>query len=398
MKKSSLPDIYTANRKTDLSGKLWVVPMHFPGTILLAASFRGHGYDADYLDFEDQETVQIGKRVTRGSECLPMILSIGAMIKKCAGDKTRRHILFMPTAEGPCRFGQYNLLERIIFHREGLDNFDVFGPSSINSYQGLDETLRRYLMHTMMVSDIFLKLLCKVRPYEKTKGDTDSLLEKCIAEMVSVMEKKENPRPHLKKMVDRFAAIPRLKERRPLVGIVGEIYVRCDPYANADLVRVIEENGGEAWVSPMHEWGLYTAYMQSYLARNFKFSLVEMGESLIKNMYMFQTEKSYYRAVSKLLADRHEPDVKDVVAEGIKYLPIEFVGEAVLTIGRAVLFAKQGADMVVNVAPFGCMPGTITSSIFLELKDHLNIPVISQFYDGTLGMNDKVAAMLKTIS
>ena len=79
----------------------------------------------------------------------------------------------------------------------------------------------------------------------------------------------------------------------------------------------------------------------------------------------------------------------------MKYIHPEFAGEAILTIGRGIMFAKQGAAMIVNIAPFGCMHGTITVSIFQEIKSEYKIPVVSQFYDGDIKINGKVADILK---
>ena len=116
------------------------------------------------------------------------------------------------------------------------------------------------------------------------------------------------------------------------------------------------------------------------------------------NMYLHKTEQSYYKIAASVLHDRHEPTMKDIVVAGAEYLPIDFVGEAILTIGRAIHFARQGASMVVNAAPFGCMPGTLSSSILLEIKEKYKIPFVSLFYDGDIDVNDKVASLLKTIS
>lgn len=77
-----------------------------------------------------------------------MTLTLGNYIKTVkASPGSQRHLLLMPTTEGPCRFGQYNLLDRIIFHELGLGNADILSPSSVNSYQGIEDDLRRQLMH-----------------------------------------------------------------------------------------------------------------------------------------------------------------------------------------------------------------------------------------------------------
>ena len=55
-----------------------------------------------------------------------------------------------------------------------------------------------------------------------------------------------------------FEAIPRRDEERLLIGVVGEIFCRLNTFSNEDLVRRIEEHGGEAWISDIAEWVYYT--------------------------------------------------------------------------------------------------------------------------------------------
>ena len=45
------------------------------------------------------------------------------------------------------------------------------------------------------------------------------------------------------------------------MGIVGEIYIRSNRFSNNDLVRKVEEFGGEAWLAPITEWINYVNYM-----------------------------------------------------------------------------------------------------------------------------------------
>jgi predicted CoA-substrate-specific enzyme activase len=396
---NKLPHIFTADRKPDTRGTVWIPPMHILGSRLLAAAFRAHGYNSVHLPVEDLESFSLGKKYLRGGECLPMTLCLGGFLEAINKNKGNgRKILFMPTTEGPCRFGQYNLLERIVFHDLGLENVDILSPSSINSYQGLGEALRRYLLHAFVCTDVVFKMLTKIRPYERTRGDADQLFEKCANRLETAFEKKENLRDVIKEIASQFAAINTYNERKPLVGIVGEIYVRCNAFSNGNLIRVIERSGGEAWLTSTHEWFSYIAYMQSAFERNRVFNLVKRGDALVTNFYFQKTEQSYYHAAGEILADRHEPHIKDVVAAGAEYLPLDFVGEAILTVGRSVHFAKQGAAMVVNAAPFGCMPGTLSSSILLEIKEKFDIPFVSLFYDGDIDVNHKVASLLETIT
>lgn len=395
-----LPHIYTPARKADLKGGavVWMPPMHPNVSLFLAAAFRAFGYQSCELPPEDDEVLALGKKHLRGGECLPMTLTLGAFIRQVQKERDGRHFLFMPTTDGPCRFGQYNLMDRIVFNNLGLENVDIISPSSMNGYQGLEEGLRRFLMHAVMACDLLMKLACRVRPYERRRGETDALFAQGQALLVRTLERRGDVRKTVREIAAKFAALDVFKEKKPLVGIVGEIYVRCNTFSNGDLIRVIEENGGEAWLTPMHEWLLYVAWLKSRVVKHSKLDIVGAGEALLTWLYFHKTEQVYYNGVSPMLDDRREPHVREVLEAAAPYLPVQFQGEAILTVGRTMLFAKNGADMVVNASPFGCMPGTIAGAILLELKEKMNIPIISSFYDGDIDVNGKIASMLKILT
>ncbi|MBP1709541.1 MAG: CoA-substrate-specific enzyme activase, partial [Deltaproteobacteria bacterium] len=210
-------------------------------------------------------------------------------------------------------------------------------------------------------------------------------------------EKQKDHYEALRNALGELASIPVTEAKKPLVGIVGEIYVRTNNYANENVIAAIERGGGEAWLAPMHEWIIYTSYMQSWLARRHRFNVIERGESLLKNIYLFDSERTYYRLAGRFLGDRHEPEMEEIMKAAEEYLPLDFMGEAVLTVGRTILFARQGAKMVINCAPFGCMPGTITTGIFGELQARLGIPIVNQFYDGEGDLNKKIGSYLTNI-
>ena len=59
---------------------------------------------------------------------------------------------------------------------------------------------------------------------------------------------------------DQFLNLP-LKEplgSRPLLGVVGEIYLRFNTFSNQDIMRRIEQHGGECWIADIAEWIWYT--------------------------------------------------------------------------------------------------------------------------------------------
>jgi predicted CoA-substrate-specific enzyme activase len=380
---------------------LLIPPLHPIGSELFAAAFRGYGYQAEHLPEEDQVTLDMGKKVTRGSECLPTIVTIGGLLKYLQDkEKPNEHYaFFMPEAQGPCRFGQYHQLHRMILDREGYEGIPILSPSSLNAYQGLEESLRLALWRTILVSDILYKLGCRVRPYEAHPGETAQLLQESIKAFARILEAKGDLIKELAVTGKLFKGIKRHPVQKPLVGIVGEIYVRANHFSNSHVVKTIEALGGEAWLTPISEWILYTAGQQEFKAKS-KGLIFDgaMLKSILKNKYLIKEEHDYYRACGDILAERHEPKLALTLEEGKKFIPQEFEGEAILTIGRASLFAKQGASLVVNCNPFGCMPGTIAAALFKKLEQDLEVPFLNIFYEGVGDENKKIEVFLHNIN
>ena len=247
----------------------------------------------------------------------------------------------------------------------------------------------------MLVGDVIQKSVCKVRPYEVNKGETDRVAEDLVKDLALVIEKQGDIVQAVKKASQKLASIQvNKKQRRPLVGIVGEIYVRNNTYANEDVIRSVEEMGGEVWMTPISEWLLFTncpRNIADHHAHKLSWNTIR---SYIKWRWLYYWEKKIYGAASPCLDDRHEPHVNQILDEGSTFLPSNIGGEAILTVGRTIKFAHQKAAMVVNVAPFCCMPGTITTALFRQISNELDMPIVNLFYDGTGGQNQRLQVYL----
>jgi predicted CoA-substrate-specific enzyme activase len=378
--------------------RLWIPDMHPYATELAAAAMRGSGFDARALPPETEQTFELGRSVTRGSECLPTALTIGSLLAAMrSSPPEQQHAFFMTSAQGPCRFGQYVTLHRQILDREGFPDVPILAPSSYMGYAGLDEPIRRQIFKAMLVGDILMKAGCKVRPYERETGETNYRLEQEMARLAAVFESGGDLAKAVGASVRRIASAPTTGgPRKPLVGIVGEVYVRNNVFANENVVRSIEKLGAEAWMVPLTEWVLFTSSMWN-LRQNLdqKFS-----RKLVKGWMQWQWlrhwERKLYGSAGPLLDDRHEPALDDVLASAMTKLPDSIGGEALITVGRALEFVKQKVAMVVNVAPFSCMPGTVTTALFRQVSAETGTPIVNLFYDGTGSQNRSLEVYLRT--
>jgi predicted nucleotide-binding protein (sugar kinase/HSP70/actin superfamily) len=380
---------------------LWLPPMHEVAPTLTGAAMRRYGVPAKPLPPETEEAFQKGRENTRGGECLPCPSTLGtflATVEREGGDP-KDHALFMPTASGPCRFGQYCTLDRLVLDDKGMDRVNIVSWTSSNNYDGLPLAARRYTWTAMVLGDVLYKLRCRVLPYEKNAGETEAAFQHWMLRLAQALEAGEKLEPLVRAAHDAFAAIPRHPGRKPLVGIVGEIYVRANRFTNQDVVRSIEAAGGEAWLAPISEWVLYIGYLDTHGMGNADKSMKGRFQAWLRNNWLIRDETRWMKLASPLLDERHEPSLAVTVAAGRRWVPEDFVGETILTIGRAIEFMKQGADLVVNAAPFGCMPGALTSGVLQAVEAEYGVPVASMFYDGEGGgVNDRLGTYLTALS
>jgi predicted nucleotide-binding protein (sugar kinase/HSP70/actin superfamily) len=386
--KPQAPAVRTRREPTELTPdrKVFIPPMDPLTAQFVAAAFRGFGYDADVMP-ETRETLAIGLKHTLGGECVPCPSTAGSLIA-CLDTEDippEKAAFFMPTACGPCRFGQYATLDRLIMERRGQGDLLILSPSAVNAYQGLPEELRRMVWDSVLLGDVLHKVEMSVRPYERAPGATDRAVAEAWSALALEFERGGRDLARvLREVLPRIYEHKASDEPRPQVGVVGEIYVRSDPFINDDLVKTIERLGGEARLSSIAEWILYTDYLHRHGIGGPRLSLGEKITAKVKEHFLSAKEHLYYGIAAPYLGDRQEPPVEEIIEAGRKYITRELQGEAILTIGRAVLMIeRERCEMVVNASPTFCMPGTLTSAIFPKLERELGVPVVSIFYDGS---------------
>ena len=377
---------------------VWIPPLHPVGVTLMAAALRSVGTNARAMTSETVEGFTLAKSYCRGTECVPAPATIGAflqVLKKSAAPE--REVLFMPSAKGPCRFGQYNTLHRMILDEAGFKNTRVEAWDDESGTYGTDLTTSRRLYNALMAGDLLYKARCRLRPYAADRDAFDALIKEEIERASLACEKGSDVGKALAESTARLSRVKTLPVKKPLVGIVGEIYVRCNTFTNGDLVETIEDAGGEAWLAPVTEWFQYLSFMDSVFAREEKMGALVRLKKGLKNAYMMHKGRSMAKHMAPIIGDRMEPAISSTIKAGERFMPRRFDGESILTLGRAVEFARNGADLIINCAPFGCMPGTLTAGIFQKIEGELGVPIVSLFFDGETDLRNLVRTYLSNI-
>ncbi len=396
------PGILKAVHEMGLEGRRLYLPhMPYGGTYLLAAAIRSIGFDAWPTTFSDERTLELGARVTSGDECYPQKITMGDFLRMIE-DEGRENVAFlMPTANGPCRFGQYLHLIKAKFEELGYDDVPVISITSSDGYSSIGEysqDLVRTAWRAVLTQDILMKFLLKTRPYEREKGAADAVYLRALEatgealsrQHVSHKERLEAVVKALARAADEFRSVPADYDRsRPLIGIVGEIFCRHNTFSNFDLMRVVEDQGGECWMSDIGEWVWYTDDEQ-------RRRLTEQGRRFgkdntirfIKSKIMRRDEHALYGPFAADFVGYEEPhSVGEVLDRSYPYLPYTgALGEMVLSSGKSIYMYEKGADGIIDISPFTCMNGIVTEAVYPSLsKDLENMPIRVFYFDGTQG-------------
>ncbi len=375
--------------------------MDYAGARLLAAVFRSIGISATMAPESDAGTLELGGLYSCGEECYPQKITLGDFLKlrEAPGFEPSKTALFMPIADGPCRFGQYAPYLRQVFSELGAQDVLVFSPTSADSYEGIGEhatEMIRATWHGLVASDVLRKFLLRTRPYEVHAGDADAAFEQSLGELEAIIETPELPdRVRLAKLGDalrairdRFRAIPaRYTKDRPLIGVVGEIFCRLHTFSNEDACRKIEQQGGEAWLSDVSEWVWYTNWWQIRRVRKTDGVLSRaMLKTLLKNYFQHSDERILLEPVAEDLRGYEEPhDINQVLKAAEPYLPpLGALGEMVLSVGKAVYLYGKGADGIIDISPFSCMNGITSEAVYPAVsREHDAIPIRNFYFDTT---------------
>jgi len=355
----------------------------------IAAAFERSGMESEVLPESDKISADIGRQYVSGKECYPCTVTTGDMLKKVLepGFESSRSAFFMPSGTGPCRFGQYNVFQRFVLDKLGYEDVPIFAPNQDTTFYSdlgtISKDFTKNAWKGIVASELLKKCLHETRPYEKNRGTADELYDEYLRRLYFSLKRNNVELEDILKDIRRdFEHLPVYKEKKPLIGIIGEIFVRCHRFSNEDLIRKIEALGGEVWLAPVEEWIYYVNFMGLKKAW-LKKERLEIFNFLLKRWYQKRVEHRYARHFEGFLKTLHEPDTKEILKKASPYIDSSFEGETILSIGKSIDLLEKGAAGIINAMPFGCMPGTIVTALLRGVSRDHAIPCINIPYDGT---------------
>lgn len=326
-----------------------------------------------------------------------MMLTLGALLNRIERDRNtdQEFVYMMPTAGGPCRFGVYNTLHKITLEQTGWgDRVRVFSPDDGDYFRDTSPQFSLRTWVAFCAHDLLQMMLHDVRPVERRKGAANEIYERSTRELIAAMERPSKgslargfgelvtgmwgARDILKRAAKQFAEVKCATREVPTVSVVGEIYVRLDPFANDFIVEKLEERGVRVRFAPFIEWLEYTAFLAEERVIERKARRDDDPISIgITGVVQRASLEMMYQMCARELGWPARAKVPQAIEAARGYVNPELAGEAVLTLGGPVHEFQEGlVDGVVSVGPHECMPNKIAEAQYGKVLEDMNLPYL----------------------
>ena len=324
----------------------------------LRALFEGLGVEVVVPPPNTRRTMSLGTKYSPEFVCLPYKLVMGNFIE---GLEMGADTLLMVEGERICRLGYYMRIMEGALRDLGYD----FKLLTTRAFQRplveLPDVLREFAPHatlTMIWSAVRLALskldaldrvervVQKVRARELSKGSADRVWRAAITAIDEAADCTQ-VRAARDRSLRELRAIPQDLENDPLrVGIIGEIYVVLEPFANMEVERELGRLGVHVHRTVMlSDWTKFTLFLSA--------------------LGMSQHDKAHRAAMP--------------------YLSRDVGGDGWESVGETILHAREGFDGMIHLAPFTCMPETIAQNILISVRKRVDIPVLTITCDEQMG-------------
>jgi len=311
------------------------------------------GVEIVYPPKPTKRTLDLGTKHAPEFACFPFKVTLGSMIEAL---ELGADTIFMIGGWGPCRFGYYDVIQEQILSNLGYQ-FIMGSANNPDALRDMLDLMQRIsgsrsklslykiffsILIRLSVLDWVLKKYFQYKPYESVPDEADRIFEKGV----SLVEKSLSFPQLLKSASQIFLRFRRMEKKNgthPLrVAMVGELFTVLDPSANMEIDMWLARRGIEV---------LKSVWLSDYANDRFRF------KPFRRNQFRFSSKYA-------------QP-----------YLRFHSGGESIESVGKTVYFAKNGADGVIHIFPFTCMPELVAQTILTKVQKDLDIPILTLIID-----------------
>ena len=384
-------------------------PFHFT---ILEACFNVCGYNFVVLPNDNKHAVDVGLKYVNNDACYPSLMVVGQIMDALLSGKydLDKTAVIMSQTGGGCRASNYIAFIRRALKKAGMEQVPVISLnlSGLESNPGFKLTLPliKRVVYGAVFGDILMKCVYRMRPYELEEGIVNRKHkiweQRVIAFLTGSSVSHSQFKKMCREMVHEFDTIPISDEKKPRVGIVGEILVKFLPAANNHLADLLEAEGAEPVVPDLIDFICYCFFNQNFKVKKLGF---KKSKATVANLGLRAIDWLRKTANEALAESRHftpAADIRDLakMAEPI-VSPGNQTGEGWFLTGEMMELIHGGVPNIVCIQPFGCLPNHVVGKgVIKEVRrEHPEANIVAIDYDpGASEVNqlNRIKLMLST--
>ncbi|MBM7622871.1 CoA protein activase [Sporohalobacter salinus] len=297
-----------------------------------------------------KKTLDLGVQYAPESSCLPFKLVLGSFIESL---EEGAEALIIAGGNGPCRFGHFGELAKEVLESLGYEfEFYILEPPVSSIIETITELSSDFswfkALPALWLAWKKLIIIEELKKYRLKAGiglnrERSHKLDNKYLQLVSKAEtSRELTRIKEKFQLELDKLVSVQDSAGVKIGLVGDIYTILEPFANLDIERRLNHLGA-------------VVNRGVFLSDWIKENIIYSGLGLSKNHNVAEAAKDY--------------------------LKVKVGGLGFETVGKTVLYGRQGYDGIIQLSPFGCMPEIVAKSALDEVEQDLELPVLNLVVD-----------------
>ena len=375
-RRQAAPAPYVTTKIFDIEDKrrILLAPYFAEGySEYIPSMLKAAGYHMVNLPMGNQSDAETGLRFANNDICYPATIVIGSIMNALQSGKYNPDevAVIITQTGGQCRATNYYALIKNAMISAGFKDIPVVslatGAEVQNQQPGFSlkwRALAPMVINGLLYADCINKLYFASAVREKKSGEAARLRKKYTEAAFPYIEANQGNRLQdlLKEAVTEFSDVILAKEL-PVIGLVGEIYVKYNSFSHKNVVNWLVENGVEV-VPPAISNFFSTSFVAQHVNRNLNIKHSDTPVWVTDAVYLYIRHMmrkydrickpfAYYRKFTNIFDDAE-------MASHILSLAADF-GEGWDLPGEICSLAEHGVENVISLQPFGCIANHIIS-------------------------------------
>ncbi|PXV64106.1 putative CoA-substrate-specific enzyme activase [Dysgonomonas alginatilytica] len=333
------------------------------------------GYKLQNLPKSNKISADLGLMYGNNEVCYPSTLILGDIINTLQSGEydVQDVVLAITQTGGQCRATNYLAQIKSGLQNAGFRDIPVIALSSGDSYQNEEsefnidwKKLAKIAVDTVLYSDALQQMHSAISVREKTKGASQQVFDFYIERGIDGVRANspKTLRRLLKEAVADFNNVPIFEKQYTRVGLIGEIFLKYNNYAQANITEWLRSKEVEVSCPPLLDF-LIQFFVnnkedvknglkeETIFAKAMQPLIWTWINSKIKKFEKIMTNFKFYEPSESIFA-------KAEAASEVLSLSNQY-GEGWLIAGEIAHYARKGVNKVVCIQPFGCIANHIVA-------------------------------------